>query len=332
MTRVSVDTDFDSLAGFLSDALALVTPEGTIGEWSSGAAALTGITRANAEGRSLEELFSRVDPPLGFAVVPQAMALWSADENRRELHATAISIEGGWLISFGREQQFAAIEQLKNELLAAISHELRTPIATIKAFATTLRGNPSTSASDRDEYLTTIEEEADRLARAVDDLLLAGRVDAVHLLSARENTTVGALLDDVERRLGPTASKRLERRNDGVAVRCDAQLLATALGHLVDNAIKFSADGTPVVVEAGGDGERVTISVADSGIGIAGEHLPYIFERFYRVERNLVAASGGTGLGLFVANAIVRAHGGTIAVTSEPHQGSRFTITLPVRG
>jgi signal transduction histidine kinase len=331
MTHVRVDTDFDALARFVSDGLIYVTPEGLVGEWSRGAASIAGIARIDAEGKSLDELFARVEPPLGFAVVPQEMTLWSRDENRREFHVTALSIDNGWLISFGREQRFAAIEQLKNEILAAVSHELKTPIATIKAYATTMRQNPGATLASQDEYLATIEEQADRLNRAVDEMLLAGRVDAPHLLREREPSPMERLLDRVLRELGPTAASRIECRGGGTEINCDAHLLSMALFQIVDNALKFSADGTPVIVEGANNGALASISVADNGIGIGDEHLPYIFERFYRTERNMIAASGGSGLGLYIANSIVRAHGGSIHVESALHVGTRVTIALPVR-
>jgi signal transduction histidine kinase len=331
MVHVRVDTDFDAFARFVSDALAYIAPDGTVAEWSTGAAAITGIARIDALGRPLDELFTRVEPPLGFALLPEPVTLWVADEARREIHGTAITIDDGWLLSLGRAQEYAAIEQLKNELLAAVSHELKTPIATIKAYATTLRENPGPVAEHRDEFLTTIEEQADQLARAVDDLLLAGRVDAQHLLRERRRTSLRRLLDAVVDRLGPTATTRVECINGEVQISCDEELLAAALSHLIDNALKYSSDGSPVRVEAREDRVSTFIDVTDRGVGIGEEHLPYIFDRFYRVERNLIAASSGAGLGLFIARAIVRAHSGSLEVRTALDEGSRFTIAVPRR-
>jgi signal transduction histidine kinase len=262
--------------------------------------------------------------------VPEPIELLSNDERRRVFHATSLSIDDGWLISFGREVRFAAIEQLKDEIVAAVSHELKTPIATIKAYATTMRANPEAlAADDRREFLATIEEQADRLARTVENLLLVGRVNAKHLLAKRASVSLDTLLDATAERLGPTATERIERRSTALMLSGDPDLLGNALLHLVENALKFSPDSAPVVIEGRDEGERIAVRVSDNGIGIGDEHLPYIFERFYRVERNLTAATGGSGLGLTIAREIVQAHGGTLDVESTPHGGSTFTIVLP---
>jgi signal transduction histidine kinase len=328
--HLRVDVDFDALADCISDGIAFVGVEGVISAWSNGAAAITGIARVDAVGKSLGDLFARIEPPLGLAVVPEPIEFLRNDERRRVLHATMLSMDEGWLLSFGREVRFAAIEQLKDEIVAAVSHELKTPIATIKAYATTMRANPDAlAADDRHEFLSTIEEQADRLARAVEDLLLVGRVNAKHLLAKRASITLDHLVDATAQRLGPTAAQRLERVSTAVTLNGDPDLLGNALLHLIDNALKFSPDSASVVIEGRDEGERVAVAVRDRGIGIGEEHLPYIFERFYRVERNLAAAAGGSGLGLTIAREIVQAHGGTLAVESTRHGGSTFTIVLP---
>ncbi|HUA09104.1 MAG TPA: ATP-binding protein [Candidatus Acidoferrales bacterium] len=327
--HLRVDVDFDALADCISDGIAFVGGEGVVAAWSRGASSITGIARADAIGKSLDELFARVEPPLGFAVVPEPIELLGKGERRRQFTAMALTIDEGWLISFGREMRFAAIEQLKEEIVAAVSHELKTPIATIKAFATTMRSNPEALAKVRDEFLATIEEQADRLTRAVEDLLLVGRVDAKHLLECRTSVTLDYLLDATAERLGPSAAERIERHSTAVTLSGDPALLESALLHLLDNALKFSPDTAPVVIEGEDDGASIAVRVRDRGVGIGEEHLPYIFERFYRVERDLAAATGGSGLGLTIAREIVQAHGGTLAVDSVPHGGSTFTIRLP---
>lgn len=330
--HLRVDVGFDALAACVSEGIAFVDADGVVAAWSATAASITDIAGEAAVGTPLDRLFARVQPQLEFAAVPEAIDLVTNDEHRRVLHANVLSVDDGWLLSFGRETRFAAIDQLKDELVTAVSHELKTPIATIKAYATTMRTNPEALAQERDEFLATIEEQADRLTRLVNDLLLVGRVTAKHLLSKRTQVPLDHVLDAVEARLGPTASRRVERRGTAVTISGDPDLLGDALMHLVDNALKFSPDGAPVVIEARRDGGRVAVSVRDRGVGIGREHLPYVFERFYRVERNLAATTGGSGLGLTIAREIVQAHGGTLYVESEPGQGSTFTISLPARG
>ena len=331
MGELRVEVDFDALARLVSDGMARLTAAGMVASWSNGAAAVTRIPSHEAVGRSLEELFVRIEPPLGFALTPEDVVLWGNDENRSAYHATVLTIDDGWLISFGRQRRYAEIEQLKSEIVTAVSHELKTPIATIKAYATTLLHNPE-SQSDLNEYLATIEEQADRLSSAVDDLLMVGRVGAEFMINHRETVPLDAIVQRIEKRLGPNAASRIRCEGGDAAFAGDPELLTLALLHLVENALKFSPESSPVILEGKRDRHGTSVRVSDRGVGIAEEHLPYIFERFYRVERNLTAATGGTGLGLFVASAIARAHGGSLAATSKMHEGSTFTLTIPVRG
>jgi signal transduction histidine kinase len=332
MTHVRLDVDFGALARLVTDGLAHVRSDGTVAGWSDAAAAVTGISAESAMGRDVRELFACVDPPLSFAAVPQALSFFSNDEHRRALHATAFSLDDGWLVSFGRAQTFAAIEQFKSEIVTAVSHELKTPIATIKAYATTLRENAQGTAAHRDEYLATIEEQADRLTRRVDELLLAGRVHAEHLVTQRERVRVDELLDDAVQRLGTLAESRVQRRVNGTDAVGDPPLLAQALAHLLENALKFSPPTERVTVEASVEEPRATtIRVIDRGSGIAAEHLPYIFERFYRAERRLTASTPGSGLGLYVARAIAQAHGGSLDVERTGGNGTVMRLRIPVR-
>lgn len=331
MTHLRVDTDFDALASFISDGVALLSSEGLVIGWSAGAAGVTGIPSIEAMEKPLDKLFARVDPPLGFAIVPQPTVLSTNDEHRRTIHANVMTIEEGWLVSFGPQRTFSAIEQLKSEIVTAVSHELKTPIATIKAFAMTMRENPDAPTLDRNDFLATIEEQADRLSLAVDELLLAGRVDAEHLLTHRTHASVDEVLDRAYERLGPTLSARIKRTVDAIGLSCDPDLLAIALAHLLENALKNSPDSASVTVEAEERGGFTFVRVRDEGIGIGAEHLPYIFERFYRVEPNLVSATGGAGLGLHIVRSIARAHGGSVSVESRPNHGTTMTLRFPVR-
>lgn len=331
MTFLRVDVDFDALAKLVCDGIVYVGSDECVIAWSESAASVTGIGSIQAAGKKLSDLFYGIEPALEFAVVPQRFRLWTLDENRRCLHATALSIGDGWLLSFGHAQRFAQIDQLKAEIVASVSHELKTPIATIKAFATTLRANPDGLHQDRDDYLKTIEQEADRLTRAVEDLLIAGRVEVEHLPERRQRCDLNAVLDNAMDRLDHSVRGRLRRKTQGVAVFADPDLFGTALAHVIENALKFSSHPTPVVIEASADEKSTVVRVIDNGIGIAEEHMPYVFERFYRGDARLTATTGGSGLGLYVARSVVHAHGGSISIDSKPGAGCTVTISVPVR-
>ena len=324
---------FDELARFSLDGFCLVDTNGKIAAWSEVAATQTDILTADALGKSFAELFDNTDALIRSVDSPTAIQIGVAQKKpTRWLRATALALEGGWLVSFGPQRRFDRIEQLKNELLAVISHEVNTPIATIKAYASVLREKHDMRAAERDEYLATIDEQCNRLARAVDRLLRAARVDADQLPAKRERYALDAILDTAIAHLGtPAPDRRPTRQTAGVSVVGDPDLLQEIFAHLLENAIKFSAPASSIEITAYSRDGSTVISLRDHGIGIESEHLPYIFERFYRVEENLTASTSGYGLGLYVVNALVRAHNGTINVESEPGAGTTFTIELPER-
>lgn len=331
MTSLRVEIDFDSLTGLVSDAIAYIDGNERVVAWSERCTNVTGIASAQCLGKRLEELFLKVDPALEVAIVPCALKFLTRDESRRSISATILSVGEGWLLSFGREQHFLQIDHLRGEIIAAVSHELKTPITTIKAFATTLRANSVVTETTRDEYLATIEREADRLGREVDDLLIAGRVDAEHLPQQRRQLPLDQVIEMALDRLDYSARDRLRYHARKLEVSVDPELFGSALAHVIENALKFSADSTPVAIEATQEQQTTLIRVIDWGIGISEEHLPYVFDRFYRGDSRLTAVAGGSGLGLYVARSILRAHGGTIDITSAQGSGTTVTLAIPVR-
>lgn len=238
----------------------------------------------------------------------------------------------GWIVAFHTKERTEEIEQLKSELVSTVSHELKTPLAAIKAYTATLRENPVLHDSHREEFLGVVEHEADRLARMIDDMLLVARVESSQLLRTRTSVALDRLLDEVSGQvLHDPVTHPIERRFGGVQVSGDPDRLRDLLRNLLENAVKYSPGGGAIEIYASEDPDRTVIEIKDKGVGISEEHLPYIFDRFYRVEREETAHAGGSGLGLYIVQALVRAHGGTIDVRSEPGSGTVFTISLPVR-
>ncbi len=330
---------FDALLGVAADGIAHIDASGTVARWNVAAETISGIAADRALGSRLDALVPggwkavRAIPPDG-ASHPVRWRFGASGRAPVRAQVVAIVRGGavdGWLVSFAPQHRFDEIEQLKNELVGSISHELKTPLATIKAYVETLRDH-ALSPEDARRYLDVMGEQADRLARAIDDLLLVSRVEAGQLLKRRETIPLDVVIDEALLAIAFDAALHpIERRTDGVDISGDPELLRDALAQVIENAAKFSEPGE--VIEICGERRegRCVVSVADRGVGIADEHLPYIFDRFYRVDRALASASDGSGLGLFIASALARAHGGTIDVRSEPGHGSTFTFSLPVR-
>lgn len=328
-----------TLFALTHEGLAYVASDALVQAWNEPAATLTGIPIERALGSDIRTLL-----PGGVAIVnvpfdgrshDLQLAGTGADETMLRLRVAAVDLDAqthGWLCSFGFERRHREIEQLKNEIVASVSDELKTPIATIKAYAETLRENPTVLATQFDEFLRIIDEQADRLARCIDDLLLASRVDAEQLLRRRVETRLDDLLETVVTTLAYDAvAHPLERATDGISLSGDPDLLVEILRHALDNAAKYSPPGAPIRVEGALRDNRVVVAIVDRGIGIPDEHLPYVFDRFYRIENTSTASVGGAGLGLFIVAALMRAHGGQVTIESTLGSGSVVKLAFPVR-
>ncbi|WP_288089290.1 ATP-binding protein [Roseiflexus sp.] len=220
--------------------------------------------------------------------------------------------------AFRRERQFTA----------DASHELRTPVAAMEAIITVTRERPR-SVSEYTQALDDLLVQTRRLRSLIDDLLQLTRSETRYL-SAHAPVNLSLLLEDVTETMRPLAEERglviATEISPNLAVVGDSDGLIRLWLNVLDNAIKYTPRGT-ITLRAFRTGDQVTVTVTDSGIGIAPEHLPFIFERFYRVDP---ARSGnGNGLGLAIAREIVRIHHGTITVTSELDHGTTFTVNLP---
>ena len=220
--------------------------------------------------------------------------------------------------------------------VADASHELRTPLTTLQGYAALHASRPpgpldTEGRADVDDAMRRIGDEAARMRRLVDGLLdLAGLDEGRGL--RHERVDLGPLLRDVAADLRVVAPDRvvtLEAPESFVIVG-DPDRITQAVVGLTSNAVRHTPSGTPVTIRALAQGPgQVRVEVADAGPGIPAEDLPHVFDRFYRVDRGRASASGGAGLGLALVDAIARAHGGSVAVASEPGRGTTFALVLP---
>ncbi len=245
--------------------------------------------------------------------------------------------------SFNRmASELGRLEQQRRSFVADASHELRTPVASIRALAEGLLAHTQGTPETHREYLEDIVRESERAGRLVDRLLELARLDLRReaLLTAPrpEVLDLAEVVADVTAALRPLARERavdLETVETAPAtstsLRADRHVLETVLGNLVENALKYTQAGGLVTVEvSAADGlNPPSVTVTDNGPGIAPEHLPHIFERFYRVDKARSRATGGAGLGLAIAAEAAALLGGRIDVSSEVGRGSRFTLVLP---
>jgi heavy metal sensor kinase len=228
------------------------------------------------------------------------------------------------------ERSFAEIRRFT----ADASHELRTPLTAIRAEAEVALNKPLSTA-EYQQLLGSILEECERLTHMTDQLLALSREDSGVARLVCEPVDLTALVQAVVDNMRPLAEAKglqLRSQSDGPLSRqVDGTRLRQVFYNLLDNAIKYTPAGGTITVEIGQRDQDVIITVRDSGMGIASEHLPHVFDRFYRVDKARGRAEGGTGLGLSIARSIVTTHGGTIELDSMPGQGTTCTVTLPAQ-
>jgi two-component system sensor histidine kinase KdpD len=231
-------------------------------------------------------------------------------------------------------QAFALVQsdELKSALLAAVSHDLRTPLASIKASATSLLDDSvEWDAETRRDFLEAIDEETDRLTLMVSNLLDLSRIEGGALRPQKDWYDIDELIVDVRARLAPRMKSHpltITVEPDLPLLRFDYVQIAQVLVNLIENAVKYTADGTPIAVAARQVPGAIEVSVHDDGPGIPPEHQLRLFDKFYRAHAG--TAASGSGIGLAISKGLVEAHGGHISVESEPGSGTTFHFTLPL--
>ena len=248
--------------------------------------------------------------------------------------ATCVS---GWLLLTTLRQRMR-LAQLKNDLVATVSHELKTPLASIRLLVDTLLQNEGNPADTKDqnrttEYLQLISVENARLTRLVDNFLTFSRMErgqhpfefSVVESDSLVEKSVSVFLDHC-----PEAKEFVTVDIQQTAkVSCDQDSMVTVIVNLLENAWKYGGEEKQINLEANANGDHVEIKVSDNGIGLSAGEIERVFGRFYQVDQRVARTQGGCGLGLSIVRSIVEAHGGKVAVTSKPKVGSTFVIQLP---
>jgi signal transduction histidine kinase len=250
----------------------------------------------------------------------------------------ALLLTGGLALALRTASREIRLSRMKSDFVANVSHELRTPLASIRVFGELLRAGRAATPEKAREYGEYIEAESRRLTQLINNILDFARIEAGQKSYRFTTADVAPLVEETVR----TFQARLKSggyvieldRGEGSLppVRHDPDALGQALHNLIDNAVKYSGDSrwVRVTVQASGNRDAILVTVEDRGIGISREEQSRIFERFHRVGTGLVHDVRGSGLGLSIVQHVVKAHGGTVEVRSEPGIGSTFSVRLPV--
>lgn len=238
---------------------------------------------------------------------------------------------GGTVVSIEDITDYKILENMRRDFVANVSHELKTPITSIKGFAETLKAVDDEDI--RNKFLGIIEEESDRLTRLIQDILSLYEIENKDNKIAKEIFDTKSVLDNINLIVEGNAKKKnisvnlINESNQKIFGSKDR--FKQMILNIVDNAIKYAGENSELWIRSRDIGYKIIIEIEDNGVGISEEHLSRIFERFYRVDKARSRVSGGTGLGLAIVKHIVNNFGGNISVWSEVSKGSKFIIELP---
>jgi two-component system, OmpR family, phosphate regulon sensor histidine kinase PhoR len=252
----------------------------------------------------------------------------------RTFDVTAAPMPGGGAVAVLRDlTETERVEKTRRDFIANVSHELRTPLTSIQGYTETLLDSAPDDDHSR-EFLDIIRKSALRMSRLTEDLLTLARVESGEQRFDAQPTVPADLLQEAVqsfREIARAQNVELKVEDNATAqVGADPEAIHQVFSNLVENALKYGASGRKVILGARPVSEGVEFYVQDFGPGVPSEHLPRLFERFYRVDKARSRESGGTGLGLAIAKHIVLAHGGSIRAQSELNHGSTFLFTLPL--
>lgn len=252
------------------------------------------------------------------------------------VHGTPIFSRGtaryGTLILLSDVTHIRKLESLRQEFVANVSHELRTPITLIKGFTETLLDGAIENQDDANRFVTIIQNHTARIESIIDNLMQLSRLEKEGSGVNKEIIIVDKLIENAisaVKNFADNEEVQLEYASNGIKIYGNQRLFEQAIINFLNNAIRYSKKNERVIISCKQKNEMVWISVQDFGCGVAPEHLPKLFQRFYRVDKARARAGGGTGLGLAIVKHIVQTHGGTVSVDSKINQGSTFTIALP---
>jgi PAS domain S-box-containing protein len=327
---------------YVADGVVLLDRDGIVRHWNPAAARITGIPDEDVLGRRVEAFFPAwqslvahvplVRPgeaPARPATIPLAI-------RGRELWVSASGVDFGegtvYALSDVTGEQ--SLETARSEFVTTASHELRTPLAAVYGAIRTLRRD-DLELGEKDEaaFLEMIEAETARLSELVDQILVAGQLDAqaieLELDEFDPADIASSVIESASLHLPDGISLHLDAGNGSRQIVCDENKLRQVLSNLVDNAIKYSPAGGQVEIRLGSENGECLIEVADEGLGIPSDEVERIFEKFYRLDPEQRRGVGGSGLGLYICRELVERMNGRIEVDSEPGKGSRFTVALP---
>jgi two-component system phosphate regulon sensor histidine kinase PhoR len=346
-TVTSQRNELQAVLSSMSEGVLAIDQDERVISLNDEAARLLGVPRGEAEQRTIQEVLR--NPELQ-RFVQKALASDSTVETDLVLHVgrqdrylqahsavlrNAERAGIGAVVVLNDVTRMRRLEQMRREFVANVSHEIKTPVTSIKGFSETLLDGAKDDPDDSERFLRIISGQADRLTALVEDLLSLSMLEqdaeqpSLPLVAARVRDSLQVAVDVCGVRAAEKSITVELTCADTLEAPLDPPLIERAVVNLLDNALKYSEPGGRVEVEGLAVGGEVVLRVRDEGCGIAPEHLPRLFERFYRVDKARSRDLGGTGLGLAIVKHVAEVHRGSAGVESVPGKGSVFEIHLP---
>ena len=336
----------EAILANVADGIVAVDREGKVVLWNPAAERVTGVPQADALGRTPLQVLGRpLDAEEGAAGGSRLLPIRRGGEEvwislSEAVMADPAGAVAGRIFAFRDISSERSVEQMKTDFVTTVSHELRTPLTSIYGFAETLlRQDVLFGEEERSTFLRYIASESERLTAIVDRLLSVAQIDTGDMAVQLAETDVAAVVSEAVRSLEAVDGRDGHRfvvdlADEPLAAAADREKLGQVLAHLLDNAIRYSPAGGTVTVAARRREDAVEVSVEDEGVGIPHSEHERIFRKFYRGESTAGGAvgAGATGLGLFLADGLVKAMGGRMRVDSREGQGSTFVLELPAAG
>ncbi len=288
----------------------------------------TAIGRTAIEATRSHEVDAVVQKTLRSRVLEERLVTW----NTRPYLARAVpTTDGSAVLSLEDQSDRLRLEHVRRDFVANVSHELRTPLASLRLLIETLLNGALEEAELATRMLNQMLGEVDSMTQLAQELLDLSMIESGQMPMKVAHANLGEIVDEQILHYEPMAQQKQQQIEDDVPdeliAEVDRKMIGRVLGNLIHNAIKFTPERGHILIRAVPADNKLTVSVADSGVGIPAEDLPRIFERFYKVDR--ARGKSGTGLGLAIARHVVEAHGGRIWAESVEGKGATFYFTLP---
>jgi two-component system phosphate regulon sensor histidine kinase PhoR len=338
--------EIEAMLSSMIEGVIAVDEEEHIISMNQAAAAMLLCDISVVQGRSIQEVVRNTvlqefvkDALTSQEPVEKDILLYTDVERIINAHGTVLRDADkhrvGALIVLNDITRLWKLENIRRDFVANVSHEIRTPITAIKGFVETLRDGSVKDPKDSQRFLEIIEKHVDRLEAIIEDLLSLSRIERgtegehIMLQGGRIRDVLVTAIQVCEIKAAPKNIRVELSCNEELKANINSALLEQAVVNLIDNAIKFSDNGSSVLIKAIQMNGQIGISILDHGCGIEKKHLPRLFERFYRVDKARSRQMGGTGLGLAIVKHIAQTHGGEVSVESTPGKGSAFSIHIP---